>query len=78
VLPMIVEVGALWRMVLLCGLSGFVIEIGGQLTMYIGDDEMVVYRCGSEVVDRETDRNHTSSRVDVEEDCVIGEAFRFG
>jgi hypothetical protein len=44
VLPMIVEVGALWRMVFFFGLSGFGMEIGRLLTMYMGDDEMVVYR----------------------------------
>jgi hypothetical protein len=28
---------------LLCGLSGFVMEIGRLLTIYMRDDEMVVY-----------------------------------
>ena len=47
--------------------------------MDMEDVEMVIYEYGSEVVDRETDRTHSSSRVVVEEeDCVIGEAFRFG
>jgi hypothetical protein len=46
--------------------------------VYMGDDEMVVYRYDSEVVDKETGRMHSSSRVVVIEDCVIGEAFRFG
>jgi hypothetical protein len=36
--------------------------------VYMGDDEMVVYRYDSEVVDKETGRMHSSSRVVVIED----------
>ena len=64
---------------LLFGVLGFVMEIRRPLTMDMEDVEMVIYKYGPEVVDRETDRTHSSSRVVVEEeDCVIGEAFRFG
>ena len=62
----------------LFGVLGFVMEIRRPLTMDMEDVEMVIYKYGAEVVDRETDRTHSSSRVVVEEDCVIGEAFRFG
>ena len=64
---------------LLFGVLGFVMETRRPLTMDMEDVEMVIYEYGSEVVDRETDCTHSSSRVVVEEeDCVIGEAFRFG
>ena len=78
VLPMIVGSCCDVANALLFGVLGFVMGIRRPLTMDMEDVEMVIYKYGPEVVDRETDRTHSSSRVVVEEDCVIGEAFRFG
>ena len=79
VLPMIVGSCCDVANALLFGVLGFVMGIRRPLTMDMEDVEMVIYKYGAEVVDRETDRTHSSSRVVVEEeDCVIGEAFRFG